>query len=378
MKYIWKNIYSFFKTETSLFCLCILCILLSSQLMLVAYGIYGCYTKKKLSRESDMNSMEIGLSENDVVTKGELSGAFLKCPSELTDGIDTIIVYTDYTADPTVRPLDLRFAVRDGKISSSVVFGENIKISGLADKYFTEKQEIDGEKVAMIYNGNDQEIQAWADSIKKEDGTLEILGNTYNIIGEQSWGAVLIPYQSLDDQVPLTSAGGITLFFHDPVTREQYNILKERLTQELGYRVLFPERKIYDFNQLYLYNTILLINGFILITAAVNFTMIYRYILMKRKRNLAIFRVCGLTRARAAVTYLGECIFLMILILPVSFVGFRFLLLPVLADTYTNIWDLFPLNIYGKFGIAYLTIFLIVLLPVVIFELSSRTLKERI
>ena len=51
MKYIWKNIYSFFRNETGLFCLCLICIFLSSQLMLTAYGIYGCYTKKKLTRE---------------------------------------------------------------------------------------------------------------------------------------------------------------------------------------------------------------------------------------------------------------------------------------------------------------------------------------
>ena len=79
MKYIWKNIYLFLKKETGLFCLCLICIFLSSQLMLTAYGIYGCYTKKKLTREMDMNSLD--LERNRHSYKGRIFGSFSGMPS---------------------------------------------------------------------------------------------------------------------------------------------------------------------------------------------------------------------------------------------------------------------------------------------------------
>lgn len=378
MKYIWKNIYSFFKKETGLFCLCLICIFLSSQLMLTAYGIYGCYTKKKLTREMDMNSLELELSETGTVTKKEFSEAFLACPSELTDGIDMILVYAKYAEKEGVRPLELRFTVREGKICSCTLFANNLEQNHMITEYFSEEQEENGEEVALAYNGRDQEIQGWLRDMENPDGTLSILGKDYEVIGGQSWAAALIPYQSLEDDTELYNNFGISLYFHDPVTRDQYNQLKETLTAELGERVIFPEREIYDFNQLYLYNTILLINGFILLAAALNFALLYRYILMKRKKNLAVFQLCGLTRLWAAYYYLGECILLLVPVIPLAFVCFRLLVLPVLAKTYTDIWSLFPGNIYGKFGAAYLVVSLLFLVPVIALELNRQTLKEQL
>ncbi len=379
MKYIWKNICSFLKKETGLFCLCLICIFLSSQLMLTAYGIYGCYTKKKLTREMDMNSLDLELSETGTVTKGEFSEAFLACPPELTDGIDMILAYVKYTEKEGVRPLELRFTVREGKISSCSLFAHNLEQNRMITEYFSEEQEEKGEAVALVYNGMDQEIQGWLKDMENPDGTLSILGKEYEVIGSQSWAAaVLIPYQSLEDDTALYNDFGILLYFHDPVTREQYNQLKETLTAQLGDRVIFPEREIYDFNQLYLYNTILLINGFILLAAALNFALLYRYILMKRKKNLAVFQLCGLTRLRAACYYLGECILLLVPVIPLAFVCFRLLVLPALAKTYADIWSLFPGSIYGKFGAAYLVVSLLVLVPVIALELNRQTLKEQL
>ncbi len=263
--------------------------------MLTAYGIYGCYTQKKLMREMDMNSLDLELSETGTVTKGEFSEAFLACPSELTDGIDMILVYVKYTEEEGVRPLELRFTVREGKISSCSLFAHNLEQNRMITVYFSEEQEEKGEAVALTYKGMDQEIQGWLKNMENPDGTLSILGKEYKVIGRQSWAeAVLIPYQSLEDDTALYNDFGFSLSFHEPVTRDQYNQLKETLTAQLGDRVIFPEREIYDFNQLYLYNTILLINGFILLAAALNFALLYRYILMKRKKNLAVFQLCGL------------------------------------------------------------------------------------
>ncbi|HIS25669.1 MAG TPA: hypothetical protein IAA57_02000 [Candidatus Pullilachnospira intestinigallinarum] len=215
--------------------------------------------------------------------------------------------------------------------------------------------------------------------MENPDGTLSILGKEYKVIGRQSWAeAVLIPYQSLEDDTALYNDFGFSLSFHEPVTRDQYNQLKETLTAQLGDRVIFPEREIYDFNQLYLYNTILLINGFILLAAALNFALLYRYILMKRKKNLAVFQLCGLTRLRAACYYLGECILLLVPVIPLAFVCFCLLVLPALAETYTDIWTLFPGSIYGKFGGAYLVVSLLVLVPVIALELNRQTLKEQL
>ena len=85
VKYIWKNIRSFFRRESGLFVLCILYIFLSLQMMLAAYGLFGCYTVKKLAKEQNLSSIEYTFTEE--VTKEEFAKAIQQVPQELNDKV---------------------------------------------------------------------------------------------------------------------------------------------------------------------------------------------------------------------------------------------------------------------------------------------------
>ena len=211
MKYILKNIILFFKYDKKIFLLCVSSVCVSMLSILIAYGIYSNYMVQKLSSENDLRSLQIDISasEEKPLTKGIFTNALLNCPKEILNKVDMIFVKvpTEYNLS-----LELRFCVSDGKISGCTLFQDNLEQNGLASSYFTHTQEENGEKVALVYSGQDQKNEI--NDMLVDSNTIRILGHEYEIIGEQTWTyPVLIPYLSVDDTTILSQEYGIEMYF---------------------------------------------------------------------------------------------------------------------------------------------------------------------
>ncbi len=369
MKYIWKNIKTFFRQEKGIFLLSLLCIFLSLYVILIAYGVFGYYLNQKNNMNEQMKAMEIGLSEYEGkgVTKQLFVNTLNKCSEELLDKTRTIYVEVD---DPNVPHFEFRFCIRNGKISVCQLFRDNLKMNGFSDSYFTEEEENKGDTVALV---NPKEYED-----KKINDHIEILGKYYTIIGYQTWNTVIIPFESLSDNVTLSEKSGIYLEFSDIITRNEYDELKEVFTREMGNFVKFPEMNIPDFNQIYFYNTILIVNGLIACVAAINFALLYKFILMKRSSNLAILQMIGLTKVRAVFIYIGECIFLLVGMILASIISFHYIIIGGLKRIYPNFEGYYTVGIYVRFGIGYLCISLITLGIVILKEIYGKQLLDRI
>lgn len=112
--------------------------------------------------------------------------------------------------------------------------------------------------------------------------------------------------------------------------------------------------------------------------AAMNFALLYKYILMKRNRTMAVFQITGLTRSKAAAQYLGECMILLLIFIPLSFGIFQKGLLPGLEKVYKGFEEFYTTDIYLKFGIGYFGISMLILGGVIIYEIGHRSLLERL
>ena len=116
--------------------------------------------------------------------------------------------------------------------------------------------------------------------------------------------------------------------------------------------LLFPDLPFPDNDSMYLSRNIMLIAALIAVLSVLNFVMLYYFILQRRSRSLAIFRMTGCTAGRAVRMYLSECLLLGI---PVYFAGlgvFLLLMKRVLSEIFPFMEAAFDLRVYASiFGI---------------------------
>ena len=373
MKYILKNIILFFKYDKKIFLLCVSSVCVSMLSILIAYGIYSNYMVQKLSSENDLRSLQIDISasEEKPLTKGIFTNALLSCPKEILNKVDMIFVKvpTEYNLS-----LELRFCVSDGKISGCTLFQDNLEQNGLASSYFTHTQEENGEKVALVYSGQDQKNEI--NDMLVDSNTIRILGHEYEIIGEQTWTyPVLIPYLSVDDTTILSQEYGIEMYFQSPINFKDYSNLKEKMQSQLHDYINFPEMYV-DYNELHLYNSIIYILAFVITIAALNFCIFYKYILIKRRKNIAIFRICGFTKKNAIIHYMGECLLIVSVTLPAAIILFRYSIYFLLSKIYSDFENYYSCKTYFAFGIIYLIGSSIILFVTITVEVEKNSIVQ--
>ena len=69
---------------------------------------------------------------------------------------------------------------------------------------------------------------------------------------------IIVPFNSLNEDTPINT---ILFHFKKPVTRSQYNEIKEIFSNNFGEIASIPDLDIPESENYYLYNTIILISG---------------------------------------------------------------------------------------------------------------------
>ena len=125
----------------------------------------------------------------------------------------------------------------------------------------------------------------------------------------------------------------------------------------------------------YLYNTIIIISILIAILAAVNFAVLYRYILSRRTKTLAVFRMCGCTKFTALRMFLSECMFITVPLFALTTIIYDKFMLPKLGQHFEYIESAYSFKLYLLiFGIYIAATF--VVLTVMISRFLGKTIRE--
>lgn len=93
----------------------------------------------------------------------------------------------------------------------------------------------------------------------------------------------------------------------------------------------------------YLYNTIIIISILIAILAAVNFAVLYRYILSRRTKTLAVFRMRALNTALRM--FLSECMFITVPLFALTTIIYDKFMLPKLGQHFEYIESAYSFNV---------------------------------
>lgn len=355
MSYILRNIMRFWKNERLIFCVTIICVLCSSLILNFSYGLYQNYNVKKTESEIDLNTIIPTIAEECTLTKGDLKNFSMALSQDTLDAMEVIYGMAeldDFKAED-YGEMYMRFTIRNGKFQICETTKESFESQGqlISGRYITNEEEEKGAYVALS-------SVEMGDVLNDGEGTIKLFGKEYEVIGIYKGGTLLpiVPFLTIPDSLQLNGFG--IMFYHN-ITRSQYNELINTANEVLPGKLIFDDLQFPDSDTIYQYNNIMLIAILISLVSAINFSMLYLYMIKKRSHELSIFRICGCTKSKVIHFYLGECI---LISLPTYFIGIGIYKL-LLKKVFSNIFE-FMEQAYSPS--VYLIIFLIYLVVVIL------------
>ena len=379
-KYTLKNIKSFFINNFIIFILLVISTLTSAIVIFFSYGVYQNYNTILSYKEDDLSDDYIGINYvntgSEYVTKRDL----LNCLSEIDDISNELreqIIQYDVEGIIDNNSYEFKFLYCDGKFKVAEEFKENLKkYDNLTEgTYWSDYEEANGICVALISDpAVFGEISA-LDSIKYVN-QLKIGGKIYDIIGKQAWNekGAMFPFSTVADEQLLTST---LISFNSAVSVKTYNQIRDVFNNYMGDKAVFEEIRTIDKDTYYTYKTVILISVFIALIAAINFMILYRYIMSTRKRTTAIFRILGLTPAKLNFMNMSECIILIVPFFILGMVLYQTVFLPRLHTYFVYMQDAYTPFVYFLLFVIFISVSLIVI-GIMLLVMSRKRILELI
>lgn len=379
-KYTLKNIKSFFINNFIIFILLVISTITSAIVIFFSYGVYQNYNTILSYKEDDLSDDYIGINyvntSSEYVTKRDL----LNCLSEIDDISNELreqIIQYDVEGIIDNNSYEFKFLYSDGKFKVAEEFKENLKkYDNLTEgTYWSDYEEANGICVALISDpAVFGEISA-LDSIKYGN-QLKIGEKIYDIIGKQAWNenGAMFPFSMVADEQLLTST---LISFNSAVSVKTYNQIRDVFNNYMGDKAVFEEIRTIDKDTYYTYKTVILISVFIALIAAINFMILYRYIMSTRKRTTAIFRILGLTPAKLNFMNMSECIILIVPFFILGMVLYQTVFLPRLHTYFVYMQDAYTPFVYFLLFVIFISVSLIVI-GIMLLVMSRKRILELI
>ena len=373
MKYIFKNFKSFRKNQPVFLLLIIISVFATSMMINFSFGIYCNYRERKLSEIRQLRNIQMHINESAQINKSDLENCLLYLPEDLENLIDGVYVSMDIDDNLSI---ECQFALKNGKYIPAAAFRDNLLKANFINNYFTIEQEQNGELVALIY----KESKEQSDFHDEINGFIEIQSKTYKVIGYQSWTIEepILPFASLNQDTRTNAEEGIYLHFSRAISKQEYDDLYRIFNDNFGDLIEIPQIPFVHGQDQSVYNTMMLIAIGIAVTAAVNFAILFKYIMMQRDKMLAVYRICGLTKIKAVVLYLMECVFIIVPIYIGGSVCFNYIMLPLLSKMVGLSGTIYSIRAYLLLFLSYIIISVILLVVIIYAEIYRKNIVDSV
>ena len=397
-----KNLINQFRKQKLLSLLLVLNIVVSCLVICFSYGLYHNYRAVIAKGEKeDVKTISVLAGDTDFHTLDNAEGmevgtlapsqlsalmyAFSENTLENVDGISfNYIVKTplyfndtdlhgetpmyDENAEPYYNILSCSIALENGRIvdnkdSVISVFSDEEYFSGekivaLSERYFQ-----DGEVIGYNFG----KTSASACKLPKNAEAIIINGESYRIskvLDEKTYGSgydMEIPYAVIPESTQVLyrsySEHQRTCFridFKQPLTNRQRDDISECIKQTLGESFYLEDIRFTDVTDLGYYSSIIAVSLLIAAVSAINISILYSFLLEKRSRDLAVLRICGLSKGKAVMSYLLECIIINAPLFLATEIIFAKLLVPLLARFFPMIRLAYNIKLYTAIFFIYL------------------------
>lgn len=376
MKYIILNIKSLFKNERMFFLILFICIFLSSFVLNFSYGLYQNYNIKKYEENSKSQSLVIDIK--NPVKKSEFKEYIESLSEKTLSSFSSIFIAgtLDELESDSYNTLDCRFIYKDGVYSTPDILIENLESQKdiKYGRYFTADEEKLGSKVAFVSTKASGQWNDQSECLKVDEKHIKINGETYEVVGGGILPAPTIPFMSVPDDFLYDDIFMIEL--KNVLSNSAYNEMKENAQIYLEDSFVFPELDLPDTDSISIYKNIIAIAVLMCLISALNFILIYRFILEQRKKRTAIFRINGCTRKKTFIYSYLECVFISV---PVYILGtciFNFIFEPLFENWFEYFDRAYTLKSYFILFIVYAVILTVMVMLTVSKNLEKSIVQE--
>lgn len=379
---IFKIIFHNLKSYRMVSILIILNIIISAFVICFSYGIYQNYNVQIDEGESSQRQLCIlhtssnGIAKTSVTTKMVIDT--IKSLSDKT--LNNIDYFYCSAVIPTsameMNCFDFIFSCDNGKFHNEI---------------FTDKQYNSYDKIIAInpvlrtkdavdHGITVIDIGDWNAVCIGDTDTINVNGEEFKIVNEnlsELDGLMIAPITSFYNDTPLCGRNqSVEINFKTDISRSQYDEIVNAVAENMGDNAEVPEMDITPVSELFYYRTILMISVLISILAALNFAVLYRFVLDKRIKMLTIFRICGCTKLRMIFTYLLECVIISLPIFAITQLVFDKLALPLLSNIFEYIDYAYSPLLYLAIFSIYAVSSIIILFIMISVYISRRSIIE--
>ena len=338
-----KNLKLMIKNNLAVFIVFIFTVLISMTVILFGIGLYYEYEKK--IEDKDIDSYAVGFTFNDIIEKREIKDYIESLPSELISDVSYITCFSQTQLDgiEDVSPMVFYMQFNDDRFEySNVIFDpmldDQIIKSG---SFFTQEQYANGEKVAIIMGETNGFAIAPAPT---QSSTITVFGQEYKVIGvlnprysNSMLESCYVPFESIPEDTQMEDS--LFMGLNKKITQSEYDSFVTTINDYFGDRVSVLKADIDLESKYSYYVTVIIITVCISLLSILNIYIIYNYIIMSRKRQLAIFRLHGGRLIRLCFIAANEILIITLIMSILSAVLYSSLILSVLAQRFTIIND---------------------------------------
>lgn len=217
---------------------------------------------------------------------------------------------------------------------------------------------IKGEKFTNSQMNSDENIMIAREADVDSDWCMQIEGETYKAVGLLSEAyrdnAIFVPYKAIPAN---TKIFYISLLLTDPLFESEYNEIVSMIKDNFGDTLNIPEFEgIVNESSNRVYKDIMFVTGFLILVCAVNYCIMYRYMLDKRRREFAISRICGCSKYKAGIVYMIELVGVSAVTLVVGLLMYHHFILPKAVEEFNYIGLFYGRNVYMTIAGVYMGI----------------------
>ena len=369
---LFKLVYHDLKSYRMISILIVLNIIISAFVICFSYGIYQNYNVVINEGESSQRQLYIYPTSNKSLAESSITTKMV---------IDTVKSLSDETLK-NVEGFSCDAIIPTSAMEMSIfVFSfayDDGKFHGL-EGIFTDEQYNSYENIVAINPMLRDEnadvgisvvgIGSWDANCIGNAVSMEINDEKFVIVDEISkYDFMSCPITAFYDNTPIRvqkDGWGFEITFKTDISRTQYDDIVNAVALNMGDNAEVPEMDISPTTELFYYRTVLMISVLISILAAINFAVLYRFVLQKRIKTLTIFRRCGCTKKRIIFIYLCECMIIGLPLFALSMLLFDKIALPVLSEIFEYISLAYsPLLYSAIFGIYAVSSFAVLLIMI--------------
>lgn len=388
MKYIYKNIKSFVQNNILFFCLFIICQITSFIVLLFSFGAFQNF---KIIKNQTIEQTSFEICFGNLIEQFRYDDGSIHCTGDGSVDNGSVKKLLDLLDEKTLEELELieyfpYFNNTDLKFAEEY---DHLPVA-FRLKYLKDEKTLAPYGSSSVSSGVPLTYEEFMQGSNKItlpcDYSQEYLGADV-IIADKHY--VVCGIETMDDFIGMSyfnspndidGIENISFYFNDLATKSAYNDIADACKEVYGDYAYIPKIETVSSDKLPFYNSIMAVSVLLALLSAVTLMLLYKYVLQKRSRTIAILRLNGCSKGKSRRICIAEIIIISLICAAIAYALYFGFLIHGLSHYLIYIKAIYSAkNIAVMFAVNVLAVYMVTNIMIVR-QLSAKPveqLKER-